>query len=68
MVNLQQLYSKLDIFSITNNNQLKNKEIQTNEFEKTSQNAIFENETSELKKSLRNKRKSSHSHDCRLNW
>ena len=52
MVNLQQLYSKLDIFSITNNNQLKNKEIQTNEFEKTSQNAIFEKETSELAESL----------------
>ena len=52
MVNLYQLYPKLDVFSIAINNKLKNKDFIIKEFGKTSQNAIFKFTTFELKKRL----------------
>ena len=48
MVNLYQLYPKLDVFSIAINNQFKNKDFCINEFGKLSQKATFKNATFEL--------------------
>ena len=57
MVNLYQLYPKLDVFSIAINNQFKNKDFCINEFGSFSQNAIFKKQRFELAETKENKEK-----------